>query len=63
MQTNTAMGDYLCVGDYVGLYSVETEGYVYSLQSRFVCTCHDYAVNVPNNEPNSSLHVLTCYGV
>ncbi|XP_055955374.1 inositol 1,4,5-trisphosphate receptor type 1 [Patella vulgata] len=26
-------GDYVCVGDYIALYSVETEGYVYSLQS------------------------------
>ncbi|KAK3086885.1 hypothetical protein FSP39_024881 [Pinctada imbricata] len=36
MQSNTAVGEYLCVGDYIGLFSVETEGYVYSLQSSTV---------------------------
>jgi hypothetical protein len=29
--TNQAMGEYLCVGDQIGLYSVETEGYTYSV--------------------------------
>ena len=34
--TNQAMGEYLCVGDQIGLYSVETEGYTYSVQSRYL---------------------------
>ena len=29
------MGEYLCIGDYVCLYCEETEGYVYSSQSRY----------------------------
>ncbi|XP_021341779.1 inositol 1,4,5-trisphosphate receptor type 2-like [Mizuhopecten yessoensis] len=36
MLSNTAAGEYLNVGDYVALYSVETEGYVYSVQSSSV---------------------------
>lgn len=34
LMTNTTAGDFLCIGDSIALYSVETEGYVYSLQSR-----------------------------
>ncbi|CAG2222643.1 unnamed protein product [Mytilus edulis] len=30
------MGEYLCVGDQIALYSVETEGYAYSVQSSSV---------------------------
>jgi len=36
LMTNQAMGEYLCVGDQIGLYSVETEGYTYSVQSRYL---------------------------
>ena len=28
------VGDYLCIGDFICLYSVDTEGYVYSIESR-----------------------------
>ena len=35
MQPTTNLGEFLCVGDYICLFSVETEGYTYSLQSRF----------------------------
>lgn len=34
LMTNHQMGEYLCVGDQIALYSVETEGYAYSVQSR-----------------------------
>lgn len=34
--SSTTAGDYLCIGDSIALYSVETEGYAYSLQSRWV---------------------------
>ena len=34
LMVNQAMGEYLCVGDQIALYSVETEGYAYSVQSR-----------------------------
>ena len=35
MMNTTNVGEYLNVGDYICLYSVETEGYAYSLQSRY----------------------------
>lgn len=38
--SSTTAGDYLCIGDSIALYSVETEGYVYSLQSRWVQYSH-----------------------
>ncbi|XP_041376656.1 inositol 1,4,5-trisphosphate receptor type 1-like [Gigantopelta aegis] len=33
MMTNSNVGEHLYIGDYISLYSVETEGYIYSLQS------------------------------
>ncbi|VDI71716.1 Hypothetical predicted protein [Mytilus galloprovincialis] len=36
LMTNHQMGEYLCVGDQIALYSVETEGYAYSVQSSSV---------------------------
>jgi len=30
------MGEYLCIGDYICLYCEETEGYVFSEQSKYV---------------------------
>lgn len=36
LTTNHSMGEYLCVGDHIALFSVETEGYAYSVQSRQV---------------------------
>lgn len=34
MMTSPGAGDYLCIGDYICLYSVDTEGYVFSIESR-----------------------------
>ncbi|KAL4233979.1 hypothetical protein ACF0H5_005634 [Mactra antiquata] len=36
MQFNGSHGEFLCIGDSICLYSVETEGYAYSLQSSTV---------------------------
>lgn len=43
--SSTTAGDYLCIGDSIALYSVETEGYVYSLQSRWVQYSHIVVIN------------------
>ena len=48
MMNTTNVGEYLNVGDYICLYSVETEGYAYSLQSRYYCFWYSNVVYEKN---------------
>ncbi|XP_078335085.1 inositol 1,4,5-trisphosphate-gated calcium channel ITPR2-like [Crassostrea virginica] len=51
LMTNTTAGDFLCIGDSIALYSVETEGYVYSLQSSSVHNGLHIDINQEREKP------------
>ncbi|XP_071092410.1 inositol 1,4,5-trisphosphate-gated calcium channel ITPR3-like isoform X4 [Haliotis cracherodii] len=46
MMSNSNVGEQLYIGDYIALYSMETEGYIYSLQSS---SSHS-SINIYNNQ-------------